>query len=239
MSWWFDQSAVRQVEKLRDTFNVSTYVESGTFRGVNLLFWSYRFKNVIGIEKAEKYFQITKERLEGRPSVHFYRGDSANYFMTFKQIYNLLHPTMFAIIIYLDAHFYETGATTQHERWVVLRELDALSGFKNCILVIHDMAGFEEGLYGLTYDGEPLTFNLLKDSLLRVNPDFHFYRNTREFCLPHTKESIVGVEGIFPDEDTLETISYHRTDRLQHRGTLYCTPEALDLSHFQLVKLEE
>ena len=238
MSWWFDQFAVKQVEKLRDTFNVSTYVESGTFRGVNLLFWSYRFKRVVGIEKAENYFQITKERLKARPNVYLYNGDSANYLKTFGQMYNLLFQGALNTLIYLDAHFYEPGATTQHERWVVLRELDALSESRNCILVIHDMAGFEEGLYGLTYDGEPLTFNLLKDSLLRVNPDFHFYRNTREFCQPHTKESIVGVEGIFPDEDTLETISYHRTDRLQYRGTLYCTPEALDLSLFQLVKVE-
>ncbi len=138
------------------------------------------------------------------------------------------------ILFYLDAHFYD-AALPKNKRWVVKDELKALAEFTNCIIAIHDFDC--NGLGHLVYDGQPLNFELIKEDLLGVNPYFHFYGNTREGCEVHTAESIIGVEGLEPDSDTLETIRYHDCDRLKYRGILYATPQPLDLSVFPLKEI--
>ncbi len=101
---------------------------------------------------------------------------------------------------------------------------------------IHDF-NCGNGLYGLVYDVEPLNFELVRDYLVQVNPNFSYYTNLREHCNPHTEESIIGVEGLAPDIETLETIRFHNSDRLKYRGILYCTPQPLDLIRFQLKEI--
>ncbi len=61
--WWFDRKSVAVGEQLRDLFGVDVFVETGTFRGVNLKFWSYRFRAIIGVEKNQPYADMTWERL--------------------------------------------------------------------------------------------------------------------------------------------------------------------------------
>lgn len=232
--WWYDQDATEVGEKLRDEFGITTFIESGTYRGVNLRFWSYRFNFVFGVEVDSQNYWQSSQKLDGRPNVELICQDSSRFLSEFVANYYQDRRTDI-VLIYLDAHFY-SGKKTKEGRWVVLRELKALNGFKNCVLVIHDFNC--QDLYGLVYDGEPLNFALVKDELAKINPDFSYYNNIREYCNPHTKESIIGVEGIDPDAVTLETISYHRTARLKYRGILYCTPSALDLRDFTLKEID-
>ena len=231
--WWYDRYAVEVGMKLRDEFQVSQFIESGTYRGVNLKFWSYRFYHVIGVELRRRYFHETDRRLDNRSNAKIVCQDSSQFLKEFVDTY-CRDGRQDTILIYLDAHFYTQGEhKTKKERWVVLRELEALAGFNNCVLVIHDF-NCGDGLYGLVYDGEPLNFELVKDYLVQVNPDFFYYANLRERCNPHTEESIIGTEGLEPDSATLETIRFHCTDRLKYRGILYCTPKPLDLTQFKL-----
>ena len=230
--WWYDQTAIGAGEKLRDEFNIKTFVETGTYRGINLRFWSYRFNFVFGVEVNKENYRQSSQKLDGRPNVELVCKDSSHFLSEFVANYYQDGRTDI-ILIYLDAHFYIQGEKkTKEDRWVVLRELKALEGFKNCVLVIHDFNC--EGLYGLVYDGEPLDFALVKDELAKVNPDFSYYNNIREHCKPHTEESIVGVEGINPDYDTLETIRYHHSDKLKYRGILYCVPRPIDSKEYKL-----
>lgn len=233
MCWWLDRDACATTEELRDEFKISTFLESGTFRGVNLKFWSYRFERVIGVEVNRDYFWKTSNRLNGRINADVVCKDSPKFLEAFVDNY-YLDERADIVLIYLDAHFYTQGEKkTKEDRWVVLRELKALAEFRNCVLAIHDF-NYGKGLYGLTYDGEPLNFELVKNHLAQVNPDFSYYVNIREHCNPHTEESIVGVQGLEPDLVTLETISYHSTDRLKYRGILYCTPKPIDLKEYKL-----
>ena len=235
--WWLDRNAIEIGEKLRDTLNIKEYVESGTFRGINLKFWAYRFDRVIGIEIDQERFWQTGRRLNRQINAEIICKDSSQYLGEYVDNY-YRDGRIDTVLIYLDAHFYTPGEKkTQEDRWVVLRELKALEGFKNCVLVIHDFNC--EGLYGLVYDGEPLDFALVKDELAKVNPDFSYYNNIREHCKPHTEESIVGVEGINPDYDTLETIRYHHSDKLKYRGILYCVPRPIDLCVPRPIDLKE
>lgn len=189
------------------------------------------------MEILYEYAKTTVERVKDRYNVTVINESSHKFLKSFVGFYQKWNRND-NVLVYLDAHFYNPGAKTQEERWVILHELRALEGFDRCILVIHDVSGCGEGLHGLVYDGEPLTFDLLKDSLLRVNPKFHFYINAREFIEVHTPESIVGVKGLEPDEDTLETINFHSgSDRRKYRGALYCVPEPLDLTEYQLLPL--
>ena len=235
MCWWFDRDACATTEKLRDQFDIKQMVESGTFKGINLKFWAYRFNKVIGTELDRERFWQTSRRLSGLTNAKVVCEDSSHYLAKYTDNYYLDDRTDI-VLIYLDAHFYTSGEKkSKEDRWVVLRELKALRGFKNVVIVIHDFNC--EGLHGLIYDKERLDFDLVKGSLAEVNPEFSFYTNVREFCNPHTEESIVGVEGIDPDYDTLETISYHSSPRLKYRGILYCVPGPLNLSQFQLKEI--
>lgn len=234
--WWYDQTATEIGEKLRDEFGIKTFVETGTYRGINLKFWSYRFNFVFGVETDRETYWQTSRKIDDRPNVELICKDSSGFLSEFVANYYQDNRTDI-VLIYLDAHFYRQGEKkTKEDRWVVLRELKALEGFKNCVLVIHDFN--YEGLYGLVYDSEPLNFALVRDELAKINPDFFYYQNIREQCNPHTEDSIVNVEGIDPDNATIETIHYHaRADRLKYRGILYCTPNPLDLERFKLREL--
>ena len=236
MGWWLDRGSCGITEQLRDHFKIHTFIETGTYRGVNLKFWSYRFDTVIGVDLHRRYFRETSRKLNGRINAEIVCEDSFKFLEDFAYKY-YQDERQDIILIYLDAHFYvQGGQKMKEERWVVLRELQSLVGCKNCVLVIHDF-NCGDGLHGLVYDGEPLNFELVKDYLTEVNSNFSYYTNLREHCNPHTEESIIGVEGLDPDFTTLETIRFHSTDRLKYRGILYCTPKPLDLSQFKLKEL--
>lgn len=235
MPWWFDKNAIEQTLELRAQFKISTFIETGTFRGVNILFHSYKFKQVYGVEIDEFYAQISRHRVRSRENVIVFHMSSDEFLTKFISYYKMMGRTD-TVLIYLDAHFYNPTAKTKEERWVVINELKALKGFRNCVLVVHDFKLPDLGY--LYYDNEPLDFDLIGGYIQEINPDFYLYCNVAEFRDVHTEDSIRGVIGINADEDTLDTIRYHqKEDRLKYRGALYCTPEELSEDYgYKLVR---
>ncbi len=232
---WTDKKSIEQILKLRDRFNISTFVETGTFKGINAKFHAQNFKEVLTCELIEEYFEIAKERLRPYRNVFIYKQSSPKFLKWFIQKYNR-EGRKDIVFIYLDAHFYNPSLPPD-KKWVVVKELKALEGFKNCIICIHDFDC--EGLGHCIYNGESLGWLVVKEGLMKVNPNFHFYTNTREFCEIYNEKTIANVPGITLDEDTLDNIKYAWTSEVKtYRGFLYATPEELDLSHFQLKKFE-
>ncbi len=232
---WTDKKSIEQILKLRDRFNISTFVETGTFKGINAKFHAQNFKEVLTCELIEEYFEIAKERLRPYRNVFIYKQSSPKFLKWFIQRYNQ-EGRRDVVFIFLDAHFYDPSLPPE-EKWVVINELKALKGFKNCIICIHDFDC--EGLGHCVYDGENLGWLVVKEDLMKVNSNFHFYTNTREFCEIYNEKTIANVPGITLDEDTLDNIKYAWTSEVKtYRGFLYATPEELDLSHFQLKKFE-
>lgn len=231
MCWWLDPYASERAVKLRDKFNIKTYIETGTFRGLSIKFYAFRFEEVLGCEINKEYFKIAQERIKDLKNVSIFLQSSPDFLWNFVKSYKLACRKDI-ILFYLDAHFYNPEAK---DRWIVLKELDALKDFSNGVIVIHDFDC--NGLGHLKYDGETLNFSLVKGDLLKINPNFHFYYNTKEFSGVRTKEEMDKTTGITLDDETLETINYHNNDRLQHRGLLYCTPSELDLTEFELEKV--
>ena len=230
---WVDKKSIEQILKLRDKFHISTFIETGTFKGVNAKFHAQNFKEVLTCDINEEYLKKARKRLKPHKNVFVYKQSSPNFLKSFIQKYNHQEREDI-VVIFLDAHFYKPFLPPD-EKWVVINELKALKGFKNCVIYIHDFDC--EGLGHCIYDGEDLGYPLIKDDLMKVNPNFYLYTNTREFCEIYNEKTIANVPGITLDEDTLENIKFTNSEkRLAYRGILYCTPEELDLNYFQLKK---
>jgi len=229
---WTDKKAIQTILKLRDDFKVIDFVETGTFRGVNARLYSQYFRTVFTCEINEEYYKEAKENCKNYKNIHIGNIDSPSFL---KGLYKcFLPPPLF----YLDAHFYDSSLPKE-KRFVVLDELKSLSGLNNCIIVIHDFDCADLG--HITYDGVSLNFDLVKESLMKVNPNFKFYTNKKEFCDIITVEEVKEgkIKGIEATEDVLDNLNYvWSNEEKTYRGILYCTPRELDLSKYELEELK-
>ncbi len=230
---WLDKKSIEQMLELRDEFHISTFVETGAFKGVNAKFHSHNFKEVLTCDINDEYLKSARERMKQCKNVFIYKQSSPDFLRSFVEKY-YRDGRNDIVFIFLDAHFYDPSLPPE-EKWVVINELKALKGFKNCIICIHDFDC--EGLGHCVYNGESLGWNLIKNYVMEVNLEFQLYTNTKEFCEIYDEKTIADVPGITLDEDTLDNIKYaHSAERLTYRGILYATPAKLDLNRFQLKK---
>ena len=234
---WTDSQIVNVIKYLRDKYNIKTFVETGTFKGINAELHSKNFKRVITCEKNHAYYKQAKDRLEWNvynayKNVLLVNEDSPEF---------LKKLTLGTYIFYLDAHFFDLSLPKGKRKFVVLRELQNMKKFKDSIIIIHD---FKNNLGGICYEGINLDFNLLKKSLNKINKHFFFYTNTLEGCNP-VKMNIEEIKqaGLRIDEDTLSNLEYMwSAPRLTYRGVLYCLPTELnkkELKELGLVKWGE
>jgi len=227
---WTDTKSIGQILKLRDLYNIKTFIETGTFRGVNAEVHALNFQKVITCELITEYYEDATKRLNKYVNVTRHLTDSSKF------LKYLNRPDDEIQFIYLDAHFYDPNLKPE-DRWVVLKELKALKGYTNCVIVIHD---FDNGELGhLTYDGQTLDFDLMKDALNEINPNFHYYTNTLDGCNIINEEDFkIYYPHIEIDDNIKDNLWYVWTaEEKTYRGILYCTPTALDLHDFELRSL--
>jgi len=224
---WTDKQAIRTICKLRDRFNISTFVETGAFMGVNAELHSKNFHYVYTCEKVPKYAEKARERLKKYPNVFLFEKSSPDFIRDFLNRYREKNKKDI-LIFYLDAHFYDPSLP-KNKRFVVLDELKELKDFHNCIIITHD---FDNNLGHITYDGQPLNLDLIKDDLMNINPGFHLYTNELSTCdimrLEETDDPII--------KDNLNYV-WSKPEKT-YRGLLYCIPEEIDEKEFQLKKLK-
>lgn len=234
---WTDKKAVEHIKKIRDIFKVKTFVETGTYHGINACFHSNNFEQVFSCEKNKAYFNESLKRMEdlfckGKIGmVNLYNEGSKDFLKWFIKFYKKFLSKE-TIIFYLDAHFYDPKAKN---RWVVLEELKVLKGFKKAIVIIHD---FDNNLGHITYNGQSLNLDLVKKDLLKVNPNFKFYTNELSSCNPVTLnyKDILSC-GLQLDNETIDNLEYAWTcPRLTYRGLLYCLPKEVKIEGFKRIK---
>lgn len=226
---WTDRVAIQVIKQLRDEFNVTTLLETGTFKGINSFVHANNFKHVITCDINVNYLSIAKEKLKDKKNVMILKKPSPEFLREFVKSYKDNRLTEY-VIIYLDAHFYNPNLKN---KFVVLDELKALKGFKNCIVIIHD---FDNGMGHITYENQPLNLKLLRRELWDVNPMFNFYTNTPDFSNIFKKEELWEID-LENDADAIDNINYAWTsERLTKRGILYCIPGELDLKKYKLIK---
>jgi hypothetical protein len=228
---WLDKCAVNQFLTLKDEYNISTYLETGTFRGTNVRFYSFHFPEVIGCDIDDNYIKISRQYNEDRDNVRIEKIASRDFLRNFVAQYYRDKRTDI-VFIFLDAHFYN-AALMPNEKWVVKEELMALAGFENCVICIHDFDC--SGLGHCCYGGEPLGFPLVLPWLNLVNPNFHYYVNDKSSASMVTPEEAVNLKGVVLDDNAMDTIKFaNGTDILKYRGYLYCTPTELDLNRYNI-----
>jgi len=76
---WTDRKAVETICYLRDKYKVSTFIETGTFKGINAEVHSKNFEYVLTCEKIEEYFDKAKERLKEYKNVKIYNLTSKEF----------------------------------------------------------------------------------------------------------------------------------------------------------------
>lgn len=229
---WTDRIAVEEIVKLRDELSIKTFVETGTFRGINAELYAHYFDEVVTCEVERKHFIEAASRLDRYRNVKLYLSPSAPFLCAFKDKYSSRNRED-TVFLYLDAHFYDPKGKN---KWVVTEELRALESFPNCVIAIHDFNC--EGLGHLFYGGEHLGWNVVGEHITRINPDFFYYTNTREWCDIYNEETIKELP-ITIDEYIIDGIRYANTsDEKRYRGILYATPRKLDLNKFRLKEFQ-
>ena len=215
---WTDQQAVEVIKELRNKYKIDTFVETGTFKGINAKLHSKNFNLVMTCEKVNAYYEEAKERLRRIKNVIILKKDSPQFLKDLignKYIY------------YLDAHFYDKKMPKGKGKFIVLKELDSIKPTAESIIIIHD---FDNGLGHCCYDGFHLNMELVREKLLKINNKFNFYTNTLESCdivKPIAKE--IRDAGLDVDFETVDNLNYAWTEpRLTYRGILYCLPTKLN-----------
>ena len=221
---------IEVIKYLRDKYDIKTFVETGTFMGVNAELHSKNFKRVETCEIKKDYFWKTYDRLRNIDNVIIVNESSPDFLNKFSDSQQY--------IFYLDAHFYDPNMPKGEGKFTVLRELKAMKKFKNSVIIIHD---FDNNLGHITYDGIRLDMDLLRSSLRKINKNFYFYTNRLESCKP-VKRTIKDIKkaGLNVDAETLDNLEYMWSKpRLTYRGVLYCLPTKLNESELKLLGLRE
>lgn len=227
---WTDKVAVEEVLKLRDEFNIKTAIATGTFRGIDVELYAHHFDEVLSMDIEPEYLGIARERLGKYKNVELFLMPSWEFLSIFVKQYCEQGRDDY-IFIYLDAHFFDPDF---QDRWVVVKELKALKGFKEAILCLHDFDC--QGLGHLIYGGEHLGRSVVGEHIQQVNPDFCYYTNKRDYCDIYNEETVRELP-ITVDEYVIDSIRFaNSSDIKRYRGILYATPRKLDLDKFRLVE---
>ena len=232
---WTDRIATEQLIKLRDEFKIKTVVATGTFIGADVEMFAQNFEEVNTMDIEDKYLDIAQGRLLSYDNITFGHMASWEYIQLFIESYQVMGDSDI-IMFFLDAHFYDPDLA-QKDRWVAVKELQALKGFKNCVIVIHDFDC--EGLGHLIYDGEHFGWDVVGEHISKVNPNFHYYTNTREWC-DIISETNIGSSPYIVDEYLLDGIRFtNSSDIKRYRGMLYAVPRKLDTTKYRLREYEQ
>jgi SAM-dependent methyltransferase len=216
---WPDKAAVATVCRLRDMFGVRTLVETGTAHGIGARLWAQHFRIVVSCDIDAKMVAAARARTKDLLNVFIIQQDSPVFLREFRE----RHDTRRHVIIVLDAHWYA--------KWPLLEELRALHAFPYCCIVIHDFK--VPGMGFVSYNGQDLDLDYVRDALMSVNPNFHLYTNYPEACDIVTKDEVAQgkVPGLELDPETEWVLDYAWSEESKRlRGILYAVPVALDES---------
>ena len=76
---WTDKKSIEHIKAIRDIFKVKTFVETGTFKGMNVLAHKDNFEQILSCEKMKEYFDISKKKTEGIENIKIYNMDSKEF----------------------------------------------------------------------------------------------------------------------------------------------------------------
>lgn len=229
---WTDRGALRTIWYLANKYDSQGFIETGTYKGTNILVHVNKFPYVAGCEIKKEYFKIACLRTQ---SMLFEKDKMGWNFFTNIYLHNTTSPKFLknrvknkldgrTPIFYLDAHFYDKKLP-KNKRFVIKEELKAMRGIGECCIVVHD---FCNGLGSIRYDEVDLDMKMLKPLLLKINPKFQFYTNTLEGCdIVQTPDDVQQL-GLTWDKEMRTTLEFVWSKPVKtYRGLLYALPSKL------------
>lgn len=220
---WPDKNAMRVLAKLRDQFACQRLVETGTAEGNGLIMYSSIFESLWGCDTDRGLCELAKKRIARHAPQALVSVHNVSSPDLLKHIKVMGHS-----LFMLDAH--KPGS------WPILDELRALAMTNDCCIAIHDFK--VPGLGHINYGGQALDLDLVRDGLMRVNPDFHLYTNTQTTAAVLTRDELKSLLGLRYDEHFDQAMDYVWSAPVKtYRGILYATPEALDADKLGLVEV--
>lgn len=163
------------LKKLQLTYNLDTFVETGTYLGETPLALNSLFKKIYTIELSEELYKSAQDKLSVFPNITAIQGDSS---IVLKQIVPKLNT---AAIFFLDGHYSGEGTATSSKTHPIIEELEIISNsdVDEHIIVIDDISDFTA-----RENNAPLSQVLEK--LESINPNYKFYSDyDMLFALPN------------------------------------------------------
>jgi predicted AAA+ superfamily ATPase len=155
------------IKLIQKTFNISVFIESGTFLGATVENALSYMEKIYSIELSEILYEKAVEKFKNYPQVKIIHGSS-------DKILTELLPTLDAserICFWLDGH-YSAGITALgNKETPLVEELIAIknSGIKNALILVDDIR--ECFYHGKDYPSVEKVKNLILD----INSDYQFY----------------------------------------------------------------
>lgn len=125
-------------KKLKHDFEIDCFIETGTYDGATCEITSQIFNEVYTIEIHKPHYNLAMNRLKSRSNIHFFLGDSIEYFRNFETHFPL------SAIVWIDAHYSGQGTGGTPGQNVALEEFKALKGLdtRHLIFLIDDLRSF-------------------------------------------------------------------------------------------------
>ncbi|GAA4197085.1 hypothetical protein GCM10022289_03770 [Pedobacter jeongneungensis] len=114
----------RLVEFIKEKYQITNFIETGTYQGGTTEWSADVFKNVYSIEFSEHWYNHTKERLKSRKNVNLLFGDT-------KSILPDILPEVNNAILWLDAHWCGDYSFGEKDQCPLLVELEIINRFKH------------------------------------------------------------------------------------------------------------
>jgi len=211
---WKDKNIIKEVLNTREQFDISTFVETGTFEGIGARFWSKHFDFVHTCEIDEKRYNLSIANCRKYKNIFIYHKNSPEFLAEFKKKHGDI-----SVIYLLDAHW--------DDYWPILDELKTLENTLNCSILIHDFHSPGQGLGHDKYNKIRLNMAYVKDYLFKVNPNFSCYYNLKKYSELWSVDDIMESDVLF-DSDSVTSQKYNWSNKEGcKRGILLCTPAEL------------
>jgi len=150
---------------LKEKYNISNVIETGTYKGVTTRWLAMNFRNVFSIEIMRKYFEEASLSLKGFDNITLINSDSR------KALPSILDKVKGKTLIFIDSHWYENP---------LLPELEIIAESKlKPFICIHDMKNPEDPTMG--YDTYPDQEIVYEFSWLKPHLDIIYGENQYEY----------------------------------------------------------
>lgn len=125
---------IREILKLKDRYQLKTFVETGTYLGDTIDSVVNQFDKVYSVELDKKLYQRAKKLFKNDISVHLVFGDSGT------KIKEILREIKEPALFWLDAHYSGAGTARGKKDSPVSQELRAILNhkIKKHIILIDD-----------------------------------------------------------------------------------------------------